>query len=269
MRAVSRLAWFRSDSRASAAERGMWLGLCSFNGRMYDLSQLTLSAMTDCSTRLRRLGKDATSMEDAANRVVQFLYDHIGVNGERACAMVRFYKTHVLGDLPPDLQAFARGSDAGLNDATRCLTLLATVGDEPAWNDRRRSRGHQAIPLPSPQTVAQAPMVAQLMRQLGLDVSAVLSPDESLIVDASQRTFNVFHVQEALGSPYIPAQDFVEKHSIASVLGFGGILPTGDLYAVILFSRETIPPSTAELFKPLSLSAKVAVVPFAAERVFA
>jgi hypothetical protein len=236
---------------------------------VYDLSQLNLSSMTECSTQLRRLGKNADSMEEAAGEIVRFLYDSIGSSGDRACALVRFYKTHPYGELPEDLQEFARTSSPDVRPATRCLTLLATVGDVPEWNDRRQSRGHRAIPLPSEQTVAQAPMVAQLMRQLGLDVTALLSQDSSVIVDASQRTFNVFHVQDAVDSPYIPAQDFVRNHGISSVLGFGGILPTGDLFAVILFSREHIPANTAELFKPLSLSAKVAVVPFAADQVFA
>lgn len=236
---------------------------------MYDLTNLSLSAMTECSTRLRRLGHGAESMEDAAGQIVRYLYDNIGVDGERACAMARFYKTHAYADLPADLQAFAGSGVDEITDRTRCLTLLATAGDEPEWNDRRASRGHQAIPLLSPQAVAQAPMVAQLVRQLGVDVFELLAPRQSLIVDSEQRTFNVFHVRDAVGSPYIPAQDFVSRYSIASVLGFGGLLPTRDLFAVILFSRAVIPAVTAELFKPLSLSVKVAVVPFAEEQVFA
>ena len=43
---------------------------------------------------------------------------------------------------------------------------------------------------------------------------------------------------EAAGSPYIPAQeDFVQPVGIRSVLGFGGMLPGGDIFVVILFSR--------------------------------
>ncbi|MEO5510058.1 MAG: hypothetical protein ABIV28_05965 [Longimicrobiales bacterium] len=238
---------------------------------MYDLTRLSLSAMTDCSTHLRRLGQRASSMEEVAGEVARFLYDNIGVGDQRACALARVYKTHPLGQLPEELQDFARSGagTVGLHQLTKCLTLLATVGDEAAWNDRRSSRLHQAIPLPSPQTVEQAPMVAQLMRQLGLDIAQVLSPDPALLIDMSQTTFNVFHVQHALGSPFIPAQDFVTTHGIASVLGFGGVFPTGDLFCVILFSRAAIPPTTAELFKPLALAVKVALVPFAGEQVFA
>jgi hypothetical protein len=73
----------------------------------------------------------------------------------------------------------------------------------------------------------------------------------------------VFHVAEALGSPFVPAQDpFVKRHGVRSVLGFGGMLPTGDLFTVILFTRVPVPRATAELFKPLALSTKLAILPF-------
>jgi hypothetical protein len=105
--------------------------------------------MTELSARLRTSSADVGSMEEAAQRVVRLLYDSIVVaaSGERACALVRFYKTHPLNALPFDLQEFARNAQkAELEPNTTCLTLLATVGDEPEWNDRRRSRNHQAIP---------------------------------------------------------------------------------------------------------------------------
>jgi hypothetical protein len=201
------------------------------------------------------------------------LFDSIqdGKSGRRACALVRFYKTHALGELPDDLQEFARGLQLGndLGPTTPCLTLLASAGEQPEWNDRSASRGHRAIPLPSPQVLQQLPMVAQLVKQLGVDVAAVVQPDAQLIVDLHQRTFNVFYVPEALGSPHIPAQqDFVVPHQIRSVVGFGGVLPGGELYACILFSHCFIPATTADLFKPLALSAKLAVMPFVDGPVF-
>lgn len=238
----------------------------------YDLTGLSLSSMTECGARLRKLGRDASSMEEAARAVVRFLYENVVDDaGDPACALVRFYKTHELDRLPDDLREFARErSDAELPPETRCLTLLATAGDEPDWNDRRRSRDHRAIPLPSPQAVRQFPMILHLVKQLGLEVEQVVAPAPDLVVDEEQRSFNVFYVPEAEGSPYIPAQaNFVVAKGIRSVLGFGGLLPPDELFAVILFCRVAVPPETADLFKPLSLSAKMAVLPFAGERVFA
>ena len=55
---------------------------------------------------------------------------------------------------------------------------------------------------------------------------------------------------------------------IESGLGFGGVLPTGDLFAVCLFSRVPISRTTAELFRPLALHVKLAVLPFDGGPVF-
>jgi hypothetical protein len=47
------------------------------------------------------------------------------------------------------------------------------------------------------------------------------------------------------------------------------MLSEGDLFAVILFSRVGVPATTADLFKSLALSAKLALLPFAPDKVFA
>lgn len=242
--------------------------------RMYDLAHLTLGEMTRCGMALRALGRDAGSMEEAARRVVQYLYAELGAgDGQtRGSLLVRFYKTHRFGQLEPELQTFAAELLRGEQPTASmlCLTLLATVGDETAWNDRHRSSGHRAIPLPSPAAVARLPMVARLVSQMGLEVGSLLEPDPALILDLQQRTFGVFHVPEALGSPYIPAQQaFVVPYSVQSALGFGGVLPTGDLFSVILFCRVPVTREVADLFAPLALSAKLAVLPYSRGPVFA
>jgi hypothetical protein len=145
----------------------------------------------------------------------------------------------------------------------KCLILLATAGDQPEWNARKQSRGHQVIPLPSEQIVSNIPMISQLIYQLGVDVSTVLQPAPRMLLAAEQKTYNVFYVPEAVGSPYIPAQNsFVIPFQIKSVLGFGGLLPSGELFALILFSRAYIPPETASLFRPHALAVKAALLPF-------
>jgi hypothetical protein len=212
-------------------------------------------------------------MEAAAGEVVAYLYERMldKERGGRACVLVRFYKTHRFDQLEPGLRKFAESAAAGhaVEPTTRCLTLLATIGDRPEWCSRRASAGHQAIPLVSEQVVARLPMIAQLVSQLGLDVASVLRPDPRLMVDLDQRMFNVFHVENALGSPHIPAQaDFVAPFEVKSVLGFGGLFPSGDLFATIMFSRVTIEAKAAQLLKPLALSVKLALLPHAHRAVF-
>jgi two-component system NtrC family sensor kinase len=240
---------------------------------VYDPARMTLRDMTECGSALRRMGSGARSVEQVAERVVRYLYDELRTQetGERACVLVRLFKTHPFGALPEPLRQSVAAGPAGQTPApgTPCLTLLATAGDEPAWNSRWASAGHKAIPLPSQEGVARIPMIAQLIKQLGLDVSTVLEPSPDLVVDLQQRTFNVFYVPDALGSPHIPAQQqFVIPHKVRSVLGFGGVLPDGDLFAVITFTRVSLPPEVAELFKPLALSVKLALLPALSAGVF-
>ena len=128
--------------------------------------------------------------------------------------------------------------------------MLATAGDEPDWNSRAKSNGYKAIPLASAEMVATIPMVSRLISQFGLDVGAVLSPDPMLIGDLSQKTYNTFYIPEAVGSPYIPAKmTSLFPHGVKSVLGYGGVLSTGNLFAVIMFSKTSIPQQTSTVSK--------------------
>jgi hypothetical protein len=237
-----------------------------------DLTKFGLSEMLRCSTELRRATKAAPTMEDAAQAVCRALYDELVTpENAKACALVRCYKTHPYGKLEPELQAFARAVLKGhtIGPAVRCLTLLGTVGDETAWNARRSSAGHQAIPLPSADIIEKAPMIAQLIRQFGLDLSDVVQPASDLVRGLQGKTYGVFHVPEAVGSPYIPAQkDFVVKFGIRSVVGFGGSLPSGDLFAVILFARVPVSSETADRFRNLALDVKSGFFPYRENEVF-
>jgi hypothetical protein len=147
--------------------------------------------------------------------------------------------------------------------ATKCLTLLATAGEEPHWNYRQGSTGHQGIPLLDQGFVHRAPMILQLIQQFGLEVSKVIETVPTLITETPHKAFNVFYVPTAVGSPYIPAQqEFVEPYGVQSVLGFGGLLPSGELFAVILFSKVPIPLETASRFRWLSAYVRIAMEGF-------
>jgi hypothetical protein len=245
---------------------------------VFELQRFSLADMTRCGIALRRLGADADSMEEVANRIVQMLHRELTISeagaraDTRACALVRTFVTLPYAELEPDLQVFARRvvPDVEANPQMKCLTLLATAGDEPAWNSRRRSMGHQALPLASEEGISRSPMIAQLIRQLGVDVGVLLQPSHDMLLDEAQHTFNVFHVPEALESPYIPAQaEFVRPYGIRSAIGFGGLLPPGELFATILFTKTPVSREVAELFRTLALNVKVALLPYSGVKVFA
>lgn len=242
---------------------------------MHDLTKFRMSNVAEMRSVLRDITTGAKSLEEAAERIVRYLYLNIGeeLTNTKQCALVRFYKTHSYGELTPELRLFAiKMLPNQLEDEVskiKCLTLFATAGEKPEWNLRSTSMGHKAIPLPSEKVVAQLPMVSQLVKQFGIEINSILKPAPSFMVDMAEKTYNVFYVPEALGSPYVPAQrEFVVPFNIKSVIGVGGILPGGDLFAVIIFLKIPISLEIANMFRTLALGVKAAVLPFVSGKIF-
>lgn len=234
---------------------------------MCDLTQFSMRNMVQCGAALRKIGEQAASVEDVAARIVGTLDESFQIpgTGEPACVLVRLFKTYPYERLPADLREIVRRELAPTlpDPRTPCLALLGSCGLLPEWRDRTRSKGHRVIPLPSAEAVTRLPMVLELIRQLGGDAGSVPLYAQDLLVEPGHGVFNVFHVPEAAGCACIPSQeDFVIRHGVRSVLGFGGLLPGNDLFAVILFSRAPIPRNTAEMFRPMALYVKLALLPF-------
>jgi two-component system, NtrC family, sensor kinase len=234
---------------------------------MYNIKKMTLRDMSECGLALRRLGDNALSMEEVSNNIIQYLYNNFvdSSSHEKSCALIRFFKTHSYRDLTPDLQEHARGilKEDIISDDLKCLTMLSTAGELPEWNSRHKSVGHKAIPLVNEEAIARIPMISQLIQQLGINPGTVVQPDPNLLTDLEQKMYNVFYVPNALNSPYIPSQaSFVVPFNVKSVLGFGGLLPSGNIYIVLMFLKVVIPRMVINLFRPLALNIKAAILPF-------
>lgn len=243
---------------------------------MYDLMNFTQDDMHNCAIALRSTNSDAKSMEEVANRVVRYLYENCvdQQTGSPACALVRLFKTHPYEKLPPELQEAARGivKGAPIAPATKCLTLMATAGEEPQWNSRDGSTGHKAIPLVDEDFVKNIPMISRLIQQFGLEISSVLKPMPELLIDSERKIHStfIFHVPTALGSEHIPAQkEFVIPYQVKSILGFGGLLPSGNLFVIIMFAKTWVPEQTASLFKWISTYTWIPITAFDGGAVFA
>lgn len=242
----------------------------------HGLNGFGLGDMIECGRAIRDLAQASSSMEEAARLLVSYFHRTLAAksSGQPDCALVRCFKTHPLKELPLNLQekahAVMQRRGASPADDLPCLTLIASAGDQAAWNGRSNSATHGVIPLESIEVIERAPMISQLLRQMGLETGAVLAPTEELLLQADERAYGVFHVADAVGSPFIPAQeDFVLKFGIKSVLGFGGLLPSGELFAMIMFSRTFISRETANLFRTLALSVKLVLLPFTRGPIFA
>ncbi|MEA5596496.1 sensor histidine kinase [Rivularia sp. UHCC 0363] len=240
---------------------------------MYDLTKFTLRDMSECGFALRNTAHKADCMEDVSNLAIKYFYEHL-VNknsGEKSCVLIRFFKTHSYGKLPPELQEYAQNilGKNQIADDLKCLTLLATAGELPEWNSRYKSIGHKAIPLANEDTIHRIPMISQLIKQLGLNPGIVLQSDPNLLIDIEQNMYNVFYVENALSSPYISSQkSFVIPFGVKSVIGFGGLLPSGDMFTILMFLRVIVPHTMVELIRPLALNVKTAILPFDDGKIF-
>ncbi len=236
---------------------------------MHDLGDFSLRDVAECTARVRRLGLGAGSMEEAAGRIVSYLYEDLADQrgGQRACALVRFYKTHPYGLLDAGRRRFAeaRSSGEAALPGARYLALLATAGDEAVQPSIAGSHGHEAIPFEAVGEAALVPRMIRDVTQLGIDLrdavtTAPGAPESAAMTRAPD---SVVHLLAAASTPAIPLQDaFMIQHKIRSVLGFGGLLPGGDLFVVVLFTRIAIGDAARDLFKTLALAVKVGVMSF-------
>ena len=234
---------------------------------MYDITDFQLPDMTACAAAIRQLGIGAASIEEAADRIVRYLYTNLTTqpNETPACVLVRLFKTHPYDRLSAELQRLADRQLDGRPPAPTmtCLTLLGSAGAVAGWNDPAASSRFRVIPLASAERLGRLPMFAQLFAQFQVDVPHVSERGAALMIDPHATRFNVFYLPQALHSPSVPAQeDFVIPFGVQSVLGFGGLLPSGELFAVILFARVAVPRATAELFQSFSMSTNLALASF-------
>ncbi|ONI71975.1 protein serine phosphatase [Kribbella sp. ALI-6-A] len=222
----------------------------------YDFGLFGLSDMVRLAAELRTTAESAEGFVPAATAVVRQLRDgFVDGDGESVLELVRLFSTRRFADLGDELRRIVLEQVQGPAAADlRCLTLEATVGREPGLNDPALSRRHRLIPLASTATVAAAPMVSALVSGLGLQAADVVAGA------VGSGRFDVFHVAEAAGSRHVPDQEFVRRHGIRSVLAFGGALPDGEMFCVVMFARVVIPAEVADLFRAVAVSVRAGLL---------
>lgn len=230
--------------------------------------------ITEGSAAIRHAGKVAGSVEELAFFTSRWLFDNLLTDSRsvRSSALVRCFVTMPYEQLKPELKVHAKNLAGNIKDDSRCLTLLGTAGTEDNWNDRHKSEHHAVVPLLSPEMVAQSPMISRLFTELGINISSLFQierENKPIFLDPSERDYNVFYVPEASASPHIIAQrDFVEPHKIRTVIGYGSLLPSGELYAVIMFFRIFVPRDIAQRFTSLALSTTIGMLSVGAKPTF-
>jgi hypothetical protein len=138
------------------------------------------------------------------------------------------------------------------------LTLFGTRGIEPAWNSRETSTGHLAIPLSSEEFVAEIPMLARLLTELGFGSIRARDGSWQFVSRLPTGSDGLFFVGDARtatderGRLIIPATDFVDRYGVRTVFGFGGeVAGQSMLLSTIVFCRGVLARNEAAAFVPL------------------
>ncbi len=241
---------------------------------MFDLTKFSLQDMSEIGDALQQLELKAKNIDELSDMMVRYFFDNLvdTQSDEKSSVLVRFFMTYPYSSLDTELQQSADKmlGRKPVDQDMKCLKLLATAGVQPEWNSTIHSKDHRVIPLQNEEKVKKIfYMIYEFIDQMGMDISNVLNPDTKLSSELEERIFNVYHVPEALGNPHIPAQkEFVVPFRVKSLMGFGGMLPTGNLFILIIFSKAKIPRNTANLFKNIALHVRMAALPFVNEKIF-
>lgn len=216
---------------------------------MTKLDAIPVDAFQAWETSLEAGIRTCGSLEEAAQRCAAMIYDQF----RDSVVLARFYAVIPFGKLPLDARRFAagvaasRGATEQLHDGTPVLALLGTRGELSAWNERRASRGHLAIPLISPSFVEEIPMVSRMLKDLGLPIEWVTGSSKVLTTDLFGKLGGFFYVEDAAtaldhqGRKVIPAQDFVNRHGVKTVFGTAGMYVRSRMFVtLIVFCRDLL-----------------------------
>lgn len=223
---------------------------------MTTIAQLDRSGRLQLERQFQRAINRSTSLEAAAQAYSRLVYDAL----HESIVLLRVFATVPARDLPAPNRAFvtalAESSGQRLHDDTLVLSLLGTMGDEPAWCDRRRSASHVGIPLVSREFVTQIPMISRLLQQLGIELDWFERNDTAIVGQTFGLQSGVFYVDDAAtavdrqGRNIITAQSFVANYGVRTVFGVGGGYVGTPVYTTIItFCRDHVERTQAEQFR--------------------
>jgi hypothetical protein len=228
---------------------------------MAELGTFSVEDLESFSRAIRELGRGSADMQEAAQRVTDYLHDHLrSADGAPELLVSLCHKTHVFGGLPPHLQDLARTVDPSIDERSVCLVRLSQSG----YADGSPEARSLVQPLTAAAFDSQPILVAMLVA-MGLDIDSALDPDRALSMPLHHRSLPEFLLPDDVDSVWFEdlgtgAQ--LERLGARSLLGLGGALPSGDLFFVFLFSRTPIPTRTAELMRTIATATKATLIPF-------
>lgn len=239
---------------------------------MYNQTPFTLRNLAKCSLVLRQFGRNSASMQETSQKIADYIYQYFydSERSQNSCVLVRIFKTHPYGELDDSLQASARSLMQNKIPPyeMKCWTLLASAGKEPQCNYADEAP-NIVIPLVNEELVAQMLPISERILELGLDIPTVLGIADEKMLEMEPKLLNIFYIASAKNSPFIAEKNsLVIPYEVKSVLGIGGLLPSGSLFMVELFFNIKISFKIAEVLNILAVAVKTALLPFDGEVVF-
>ncbi|MFT4579333.1 MAG: PAS domain S-box-containing protein [Nitrospinales bacterium] len=218
------------------------------------VESLTFKNIVEISDLLKSETKGLSSLEEVCQCLTRLLCQIFSDSNDNSeLALCRIFKSCSFDDFLPELQKnICENSNENRLKETKYLTLLGTFGEKKEWCSITKSKNHKAIPLTDQQTIQKLPMVSALFNQIGFNISQTQESGSLEFLKKEDKEFGLFIVEEAERNPVIPNQkDFVIPFGVKSVLGFGGLFATGNIFSVLLFSKKRISPEKAEIFHSL------------------
>ncbi|GJQ49902.1 histidine kinase [Candidatus Kuenenia stuttgartiensis] len=234
-----------------------------------NLSQLSAVEITKFSKNIKDKCSGHAFMEESVQEATKLFYNSfVTGNGSSSFALVHVFKSCFYQELPDDVQSYIQNkvTTKSIVSQSRYLTLLGTCGDLDAWCDRKKSGNHIAFPMDEPQLSHKYPMIAALLTQIGEYPLCEVNAGIDFLKNDQHKNYGLYCIEDAGDMMSIPDQtNFVNTHSIKSVVGFGGKFSSGNVYAIIIFSKELIRKNTAKSFLAINPAIKQIMLPFEIE----
>jgi hypothetical protein len=180
------------------------------------------------------------SFEGVSKLIVRSVRENfVDEKGAPAFALVRIFRLTRFSELNEALKPLVTNPDNPF------MVLMGTAGEEPAWESRATSVGHKVVSAGE----NRSPMVLAAMSQIGLNA---LSNVKQIQILESNSYSQYFHVEKAFGSSVVPAQDFVQKHKIQSVIGLGAQFISGSFFLMMHFSRVPLDNLNAKRYSDIA-----------------
>ena len=226
---------------------------------MATFGSYSLADLGNLRAELKRLTSESPTLRDAGQICVDKLHQEFA----ESLALVRLFATVPFAFLPEREQAFARRLAterkvlSQLTEDTIVVTLLASRGSMPEWNDPGSSRHHLAIPVLSASFIQTIPLVSRVLAETGMGVAWLKKQNTLIMLKTVGDMAHLIYVEDARtaltsdGFKVIPSQDFVQAHDIRTVLALGGSYLNGTALAILLFTTEHFTEGQAAKFTPL------------------